>query len=252
MGVKGGPNIITDGLVLHLDADNPKSYPGTGTIWYDLSKNGYNSSIVGTIFNSNGYMSFPGTGERDSTPIGEYITLNTEATTTDPSTKANGVTYVVWMRFTGNQLTGHGIFVGGTTRNHMEFRSSNVTSGYWRTEAVIQNGYSFGGGSTNVDGGHDLDEWFNLTIVFDNNDSNHPVRWYRDGELFHTGYMSNGTGGDTEYFNPTMFGRSTGSDSYPYVESFKGDMSTLLIYDKALSQEEVQQNFKEFKSRHGL
>ena len=32
-----GPRIVTDGLVLHLDAGNRKSYPGSGSTWYDLS-----------------------------------------------------------------------------------------------------------------------------------------------------------------------------------------------------------------------
>jgi hypothetical protein len=32
-----GPKIVTDGLVLCLDAANSKSYPGTGTAWNDLS-----------------------------------------------------------------------------------------------------------------------------------------------------------------------------------------------------------------------
>ena len=33
------PRIVTDGLVLSLDAANPKSYPGSGTTWSDLTKN---------------------------------------------------------------------------------------------------------------------------------------------------------------------------------------------------------------------
>ena len=32
-----GPDIVTDGLVLSLDAGSERSYPGTGTTWYDLS-----------------------------------------------------------------------------------------------------------------------------------------------------------------------------------------------------------------------
>ena len=36
-----GPRIVTDGLVLHLDAGNSKSYPGSGSTWYDLSGNAY-------------------------------------------------------------------------------------------------------------------------------------------------------------------------------------------------------------------
>jgi hypothetical protein len=252
MGISYNPKIVTDGLVLCLDAANPKSYPGSGTTWFDLTKNQYNSSMVGVNFNSNGYMSFPGTGESDSAPVGEYVTLNTTATTTSPSTKPSGVTYNVWMRFTANQLTGHGIFYGSTTINHIEFRASDVTNGYWRTEAVTQNGYSFGGGGTNADGGHALGEWFNLTIVFANNESSRPVRWYRNGQLFHVGNMTSGSNPSGEYFEPNAFGRSTGTDTYKYVESFKGDMSTLSIYDKVISESEIQQNFNAIRGRFGV
>jgi hypothetical protein len=49
-----GPNIVTDGLVLSLDSTNPKSYPGTGTTWYDIS--GYNNH--GTMY----YMNSPSAG----------------------------------------------------------------------------------------------------------------------------------------------------------------------------------------------
>ena len=39
MGLSHSPKIVTDGLVLCLDAANAKSYPGSGTTWYDLSGN---------------------------------------------------------------------------------------------------------------------------------------------------------------------------------------------------------------------
>lgn len=50
------PNIVTDGLVLYLDAANTKSYPGSGTTWLDLSGNGYNGELVNgpTFDNGNG------------------------------------------------------------------------------------------------------------------------------------------------------------------------------------------------------
>jgi hypothetical protein len=37
MGNNYGPKIVTDGLVLCLDAGNSKSYPGSGTDWFDLT-----------------------------------------------------------------------------------------------------------------------------------------------------------------------------------------------------------------------
>ena len=43
MAVFSGPEIVNNGLVLHLDAGNSRSYPGTGTAWIDLSGNGNTS-----------------------------------------------------------------------------------------------------------------------------------------------------------------------------------------------------------------
>jgi len=40
--------IVTDELILNLDAANPSSYPGTGTTWTDLSGNGYNNELIGS------------------------------------------------------------------------------------------------------------------------------------------------------------------------------------------------------------
>ena len=42
-----------DGLVVHVDAGNIKSYPGSGTTLKDLSKNGYDLSTAGTLNTSN-------------------------------------------------------------------------------------------------------------------------------------------------------------------------------------------------------
>ena len=53
------PKIVTDGLILCLDASNPKSYPGTGTTWYDLSGRDAHGTLNGTVtYNSLGYMNF--------------------------------------------------------------------------------------------------------------------------------------------------------------------------------------------------
>jgi hypothetical protein len=58
-----GPRIVTDGLVLHLDAGNTKSYPGTGTIWNDLSGNNYHFNINASAYSKAGgihHMNFEG------------------------------------------------------------------------------------------------------------------------------------------------------------------------------------------------
>ena len=47
MGTFGGPHIIADGLVLALDAASPESYPGSGTTLFDLSGNGNEGTLTG-------------------------------------------------------------------------------------------------------------------------------------------------------------------------------------------------------------
>ena len=51
--LSGGPNIVTNGLVLYLDAANPRSYVSGSTAWNDLSTFGNNGTLVnGPTFNS--------------------------------------------------------------------------------------------------------------------------------------------------------------------------------------------------------
>ena len=60
MAPRYGPKISKDGLLLCVDAANTKSYPGTGTIWKDLSGNGNNGTLVGSPTVSNGAFQFNG------------------------------------------------------------------------------------------------------------------------------------------------------------------------------------------------
>ena len=49
MSIFYNPRIVTDGLVLALDAGNTKSYPGSGTTWTDLSGNGHNITLGSSV-----------------------------------------------------------------------------------------------------------------------------------------------------------------------------------------------------------
>jgi hypothetical protein len=203
--------------------------------------------VAGTTYNNNGYFTFDGIGERDGDPTGSYITLNTTSTTTDPIAKPAGVTYDLWLSFTGEQVYGHSLYFGSGTINHLEWKGS-LAGGYFRTEAILQNGYSFG--APNTFGGFVQNNWYNLTIVFANAERTRPVRWYMDGVLFHTGSMTGGTSPDTEYFIPSQFGRATGTIDFLYSSSFKGNASVWRFYDNALTDSQVSQNYNATKSRY--
>ena len=66
------PQIVTSGLVLSLDAGNTKSYPGTGTTWFDKSGNTYNGTLTnGPTFNTANLGSIVFDG------VDDYVTCGT-------------------------------------------------------------------------------------------------------------------------------------------------------------------------------
>ena len=89
-----GQQIVTNGLVLNLDAANKDSYPGTGTTWYDLSGQGYNGTLInGPSFNidSGGCIDFDG--------IDDSVTGNKPV--------LSAVTLEYYCKLTGNSTGGY-------------------------------------------------------------------------------------------------------------------------------------------------
>jgi len=62
------PEIVTSGLVLHLDADDKNSYPGTGATWYDLAKSN-DFTIIGSPTHADGAFTINETQGFDRTSI---------------------------------------------------------------------------------------------------------------------------------------------------------------------------------------
>jgi hypothetical protein len=78
MSIFAGPKIVDDGLVLYLDASNEKSYPGTGTTWFDISGNGRNCSWVSTpsVGIDTGVKYFTTLGNRCLGPASNSLGIN--------------------------------------------------------------------------------------------------------------------------------------------------------------------------------
>jgi len=84
MSYSNGPRIVTDGLVLYLDAGNSKSYPGSGNTWYDLSGNNFQGELVNTptytTNNSNKFFAF---ATNDYVRISNSTLLDTQTPTVE-------------------------------------------------------------------------------------------------------------------------------------------------------------------------
>lgn len=131
MSVHAGPNTIKSGLVLHLDASNPKSYPGTGTSWFDLSGNGYDFNISASAFskiNNIKHMNFDG-----SAGCAKRVINNT--LTDLPS--FNNATIIAFSTIisTSNERT----LIRGATTDHQIYTqvSSNILGMYSRDDFQV-------------------------------------------------------------------------------------------------------------------
>ncbi|MGI5827250.1 MAG: LamG domain-containing protein [Patescibacteria group bacterium] len=188
-----------------------------------------------------GAMYFDGSGTVDGVNRGAHIIVPESAT--DTRNCLDGCTYSLWLKVDENAVDRMSLFWGAGTINHIEIYSSGKN---FRTEARLQNGYSFGTGKfpDNVRG-----EWSHFVIVFADNEPNRPVRWYQNGKLFHTGYMANGTYPDTEYFSFSAIGRSTGSTGYNYAKSFHGSIDDVRIYNRALSEGEIKSLYDSYSPK---
>lgn len=229
--------IALDGLIMNFESVEWDS----GSIIYDTTNNGNNGTpIDGLVKDVNGFY-FDGTGEVDGSPTGSYIRVD-EAMT---STLNRERTYEVWMK---PEATGRrSLFFGGGSIRHIECYHG---SGSFRTEAATQNGYSFGAdGAGNVGVDFGPGKWALLTITFGTDGL---VKWYANGQLFHTGNMYGGNGGSNEYFSFSGLGRATGTSSYLYAQSYQGYMDGIKIYDRVLTESEVAQNFNSRAAKYGL
>ena len=82
MAFNYSPKVVTDGLVLYLDAANPKSYVSGSTTWGDLSRGGNNGTLVnGPTFDggNGGSIVFDGVNDYGTVPTNPLL-ITTEFT----------------------------------------------------------------------------------------------------------------------------------------------------------------------------
>ena len=114
------PAIVTDGLVLNLDAGFTPSYPTSGTTWYDVSSGGNNGTLVnGPTFSSSdgGSIVFDGTDDTVSFPA---ITLGSTFTITQTLVASAAYNNLGYMPIGGGSVGG-----GSTFRGYVWFQTNN-------------------------------------------------------------------------------------------------------------------------------
>ena len=237
MSLNHSPSIVTDGLVLHLDAASPKSYPRTGAIWYDRSINKTNGTLMnGVGYNSNNYGSLSFNGSN------QYIVG-------DCSNISNNFTISFYSYF------------NSTPTNYPMLLQARSSSGANSVNCISilfrPNGDTYGGSSGNrimasVNGnvGNSVfpsipfisNEWAFYCTTYNNSQ----ILFYKNAKLISTATPGSIT---PVGINQLNIGINLGMPSDGY---FNGNISQASIYSRVLSPEEILKNFNATRGRFVL
>ena len=215
-----GPNIVTDGLILDLDAGSERSYPGSGTTWNDLSSSGYEATM--SNMTASNWVTYNGVKAFETTDA--YNQGFRVASFPFPQ---SGRTYEIWLNSKSFAISWQTWFDdGGTERvlfgtpvNDMRVYPTNTFS------ASLVAG-----------------EWYQLlyTMVGGNGSA---VVGYKNGASIGTGtYGSALNAGPGTLF---ILGDAGSEITSCYC-------SIARVYDKVLTAAEVLQNYNAQRTRFGL
>jgi hypothetical protein len=230
MAAHSGPDVITDGLVLSLDAGNSRSYPGSGTTWTDLSGNGNNGTLINgpTFDNSNGgSIVFDGVNDYVSVPNSSLLNPNTGSfsiivwANSDPSSGGDG--WDLWVAKRGSNSS-NGYYLGTSTPG-AKFVVGNTANVRTDTDFIS---YSF-------------NTWSMFAGILNVQNNSQTVIRVSD-------FLTSSTtpaGGTYSNTNILSIGADFGQGQY-YVN---GRIAMVLIYNKALSNAELSQNFNSTRAR---
>lgn len=233
MSIQGNPYVVANGLYICLDAGNPKSYAGSGTIWTDISGNGINGTLGGT---TNPTYSTVGNGSFLFDGANYYQTIT--CTDTISHKPGQSFSYEAWVYFTS--FTGYDkIFVGkeGCNVGLMEINSNIYMT------VVGPNGPCAGGNvgaSVNIAGV--LNRWNHYVGTYVAGTS---VSLYANGNIVGTTAFATSLG---DYGNTLRLGGDNGSLLY----TNRCYLSVVRVYNRALNGVEILQNYNATRTRFGL
>ena len=227
MGQYYNPNIVTQGLILNIDASNRISYPGAGTTINDMS----GSNAHGTI---NGSVSFVGVGASSywnfaTASSANYISSTLSQPYVDctiifqPDFTVNNNASLVGLIAASNDTT--------NTDKSMRFGTANGT-GPWTVKSS----------------GLNADDWGNTSTTFYVNGVS-----VANGASLNAGWNILGAYRTNQTTFPASFAYFLGTEGYSGgVRDFQGRIALCLLYNRQLSDREHAKNYAAFKGRFGL
>jgi hypothetical protein len=214
MATEVGPNMVEDGLVLTMDAASERSFPGSGTTWYDLSGNSINGAL------SSSAMATAVSGEMRLNYTSDKINFGHNTLIEPPS-----ITVSAWVNL---------LDIGD--------RHILITKWYGFSFEIASNGQPYfrlnGPGDQYSSEALTWGEWYLITGTFNEGTKKHDC--YVNGINRGTSVKSSSITYNQGSFNIPY----TGNPAYG-----KGKIAALSIYNRALTATEVLQNYNAQKNR---
>jgi hypothetical protein len=223
MSYNNGPKITTDGLILFLDAANPKSYIGSGTNWVDLVGN-TNATLVGTpTFSSAALGSFTLNGSSQYATVSNVYNFAT----------SNQLTAMVWAKSAVANWNDFGFIISRRDQFIIHPNAGakdvacyvNTTTGGWQAVSFTPS---------------------SITVY------NNYCMTYNAGTLItylNGVYASNNNVGATLTSDTGVveIGKDDGLSRY-----LNGSISSVILYNRALSASEILNNYNATRAKFGL
>ena len=221
-------SLITDGLIYYIDAAVPSSYPGSGGFIYDIS----NSALTMSLVNGATYSSVSSSFALDG--VNDFIDNYNAPFTVNITTK----TMIAWCKLDNVSQQGGGIIGIKNTSNVFDTITYNETDQGWGFGSDFFN-RTFWTGVKETS----TEDWVMITGVYESGTNGYKM--YRQDQLI-------GQGTKSVYNFTTNVDYSQGVRLAPSVGFIDGYIPNGLIYNRALSAEEVSQTYNYFKGRFGL
>jgi hypothetical protein len=220
--------VIQRGLVLHLDASALESYPGSGTIWYDMSGNDNHGTLTnGPTFSSDsqGYINIDGINDYVTIPHSSYWSFGTGEFSIE-----------MWIYLDGAQPQNYSAYIG-------TFQSKWPASGWSIMNSPgtnIRNYSNDGTYETTISANTDLNQWKHIVLTRVGNTGYLYINNSSVGTQSWTNAAFNNTG------NPLLIGAGSGDYSKIRVASVK------IYKGVGFTSTMVTQNYNIQKGRFGL
>jgi hypothetical protein len=233
-------SIVTDGLVLNLDAGNSASYPGSGTTWTDLSGNGNNFNVNASAYSTTGgipHMNFEGS-------FGAAKRVVSGSLSNVPNfPNATIMCFSTLLNSTGNWRT----LIRGASYDHQVM----IQAGANNLGMYDNNGAGF------ISAGFDVTTLpspytqFNcLTWKLSQSSPYYQFQYNNDPTIYSitnaNATFNNGFSVIGAYHNGST-GTGSGNSS-----QYWGKIAVFLYYNRALTAAEIQQNYNALRGRFGI